>query len=225
MKRLACLCLAALALASFGCGQSVDQNPKFQEKMALIDRVSEDLNATNGRLTQMDFELQTVSKDVQKIKQSPGGGGDAAAALEARVVALENSLKTANGMIVALEKRLSESGKRPVTTASSAARPAAPAVAAPAKTSAGEPAAKPATEKKSRNVRVVAHSSSRSESARTAVRETSAPRGGYYQVQPGETAESIATKHSIKPDALMAANRLPKDALLLAGQQIYVPAR
>ena len=45
-----------------------------------------------------------------------------------------------------------------------------------------------------------------------------------YQVRQGDTVSSIARRHRIGPETLIAANRLTRDATIQVGQMLNIPA-
>ncbi len=236
----------ALSLAS-GCSQSLDQNQTFQEKMALVDRINEDLNALNGRLSSMDAELQAVSKDVVGLKtMNVGGSPDTARAIEERLIRLENSLKTANDTIMAMQQKkgaLPLMTSQPETREMAKAAPTAGQAVLPADDGNGEAAGKidhaavaeaqgdsGKTEKTaSRKTAMKPEKkteSKKSEEERQLASSSTASRksGGYYQVKQGDSLASIAAANKVDLNSLRSANRLPGNANPIIGARIYIPS-
>ena len=196
------LALCTLLLAT-ACQPNLENNAQFQDKMAVITRLNDDMKNTGQRVDRNSAFLKQIADDIKKLNaESRGGSSDAVAALEQRVQRLENSLKTSNETIVALETRLKETTENVSRRASAAKEPQRDA---PAKTVAIKPA--------------------RAEAAKTASKEPAQPRvtGQYHMVKAGETLESVAKEYKVAEGALMEANRLPKGSKLIAGQPVFIP--
>lgn len=197
------MALALCTLLTTACQPNLENNTQFQDKVAVINRLNDDLKNTGQRVDRNSAFLKQIADDIKKLNaEGRGGSSDALAALDQRIQRLENSLKTSNETIVALETRLKE-----VTENSS--RQASASKPAHQETSEKSVSAKPA----------------RSEATKTASKEPAQPRvtGKYHMVKAGETLESLAKEYKIAEGVLMEANRLPKGSKLIAGQPVFIP--
>jgi LysM repeat protein len=200
LSTLACTALALCTLLATACQPNLENNAQFQDKVAFINRLDEQIKSIDQRVDRNGSFLKQIADNMKKLNaESRGGANDAVAALEQRVQGLENSLKTANDTIVALETRLKD-----VHAAQVGAAKAAP---------------------KSDSAKTVAMKPAQSESAKTATKEPAKPRvtGKYHQVKAGETIKSIAKEYKIPEGSLTSANHLPQGSKLIAGQRVFVP--
>lgn len=201
---LTCMALALVVLFATACQPNLENNAQFQDKVAFIDRLDDQMKNIDQRVNRNGSFLKQIVDDIKKIKaESQGGSSDVVAALDQRIQRLENSLKTSNDTIVSLETRLKE------TTA------AQNKLAGAIKTAARSTASK-----------TVALSPAKKGATRSASATKPKPRttGKYHMVKSGETAESIAKSYKIPASTLLVANRLPSGTKLMAGQQVFVPA-
>src|SRR5262249_18122759 len=76
------------------CSQSLESNPTYQEHVARVEKIEESMNDTKNRISLLNNEFQTVTKDVNTlVAAGTAGSGEDVKTLGARVTTLENSIK------------------------------------------------------------------------------------------------------------------------------------
>lgn len=222
----------ALALGP-GCSSRPENSPVVRKKFAEIASVQDQVADLAVQMKQMTAELAAMRKDVADSR-SLTGGGEAVAKIEqidARMITIEQEIGKINEAVNAGVKI------RQVATASTSESTSAPTESASASETKSESRPAAASTSESKSTRSTASSSKPSTSRSTAssssksvpVRQVSQvtapkPRGKYYTIKSGDSAESIAKSNGVSIDTLLRANRLPKDATIFPGQKLYVPA-
>ncbi len=207
MKIMTLAILGAMILLLPSCSQKLEGNAEFLAQVDRIDKMAEDLDVLDRRLTafgsefqQMRGEFQKVSQDVAATVTGGGGSPDALRALEQRLVSMEAALTQANDGVAALQKRLEgvESRSARVTAAEKTPAAASPAPARSERATAAAPRAE-------------------------APKEPAPVKRTFHQIKPGETIEVIAESYAVGASQIRAANHIPPGKNVAAGQRIVIP--
>ena len=178
-----------------GCGSKLAKDPVFQDQQKLVERLDEDGKVIARQVEEHGYSITSIQAEFDKLKANPRSGDNQLKALETRILALEEALSESNRALSTLQAAISS---QETTLEQLASEQTA---------GSGE--------------------SAQRQDASTTGRPPGAVegRGFYHLVLEGETAEQIATRFNLTTRQLLQANQLPDGRPLVAGQNIYVPAR
>lgn len=207
------LAISALgAMLCAGCSGGIERDPAFLEKAALLDELKKELSDTKRQVASLEAqfdkvttELHTVSRDVRLMATNKEAVSPTAVnALQQRVEQLEESIKTSNDQLVAMEQKLDRN-------ASADKAPSTPAAIGSDRAGTQQKIIVSSVPKKT------------APPSQDASESDPAPRGVYHKVQTGETLEAIAKQYQVSVRRIVHANQLPGQVRLPAGQRLYIP--
>lgn len=178
-----------------GCGSKLAKDPVFQDQQKLVERLEEDGKVIARQVEEHGYNIASIQGEFDKLKANPRVADNQLKALETRILALEEALSESNRALSTLQAAISS---QETTLEQLASEQTA---------GSGE--------------------SARQQDASTTSRPPGAVegRGFYHLVLEGETAEQIAARFNLTTQELLQANQIPEGRDLVAGQNIYVPAR
>lgn len=205
---------AVIAAVLFvGCSaQPIEENAVFKDQEKVVRRVDEDVKALSRQIEDITLSMAALKQDMREVRNSPQEVQFDTSGLNQRIDAIEAAVKELPTRMTALEKSMSTR----ISEAKEIAKAAAPARVAD---TASAPSAAPAAGTITRT------SNPAPATTASAAPAPAARKGFYYSVQPGDTAEKIAGEHKISVARLLESNRIPSGGTLIAGRQIYVPAK
>ena len=178
-----------------GCGGKLAKDPVFQDQQKLVERLDEDGKVIARQVEDNGYKITSIQAEFDKLKANPRAGNNQLKALETRILALEDALSESNRALSTLQAAISSQETTLEQLASEQNAGSAESAQQPDASTTGRPAG------------------------------AAEGRGFYHLVLEGETAEQIATRFNLTTRQLLQANQLPDGRPLVAGQNIYVPAR
>ncbi len=190
--------IAALA----GCSSRPENSPVIRTKFKELAELQQQVGDLSVQMKQLTAEMSAFRRDMTEMSGTVGSS-DTLSRLDEmsqRLTALDEVTKQLAQSLTAAEKSRQIASAKPAAASEASERSkgsgGAVTIATPAK-------------------RSTASAATRSEPAKT--------KGRYYTIKSGDTPESIARAHGIALDSLLRANRLPSNATVFPGQQIFVP--
>lgn len=214
----------SLAFVLSGCSSRPENSPVVRKKFQELADAQTQLSDMGVQMKQLGAEMSAIRKDLGDMK-AVSGMGEGLTKLQdfdGRLSSIEKELSKLSQAVVG-GQIASTSASAPAPAANTvASAPAAPAAAAPPAPAPAKPAVVASAPKAEKAP------SSKGSGASAPVRKASnpepaKPRGAYYVIQSGDSADTIAKKHGISVEKLLRANRLPANATIFPGQRIYVP--
>lgn len=205
----------AVVAAGFliGCGaQPVEESAVFKDQEKVVRRVDEDVKALSRQIEDITLSMAALKQDMREVRNAPQEVQFDTSGLTQRIDAIEAAVKELPTRMTSLEKSMNTR----ISEAKDIAKATATRVVESASAAAPEAAS---SAPKGTIVRTS------SPAAPAPAPASAARKGFYYSVQPGDTAEKIAGEHKISVARLLESNRIPSGGMLIAGRQIYVPAK
>lgn len=200
--------LIAATLTLTACQQDLESSQAFQDQVASVEAVTEDLKATIRQVSMLDTDLQQLRRQAESAGQE-GVDSEALAAIEQRLLRLEDVLRKTGQSVASFDKRLSDLEQKQTQIAGQIGK-----------------VEQLARQAESPKTRVVASAETQPRTAaQPTTTERAKPAGTYHLVREGETLAGLAQRYGAGASEIRKANRLPAGRELIPGQQVYIPLR